>query len=101
MKEYIERAAVIPAINKAMSKYGTLGLTEIEDVIDEIPAADVRPLKTSEWVLDKWSGHHYCLRCAGEAFRDNDKEYLTNYCENCGADMRASIQLKGVAHETG
>lgn len=94
MKEYIERAAVVPAINKAMSKYGTLGLTEIEDVIDEIPAADVRPLKTSEWVLDEESGFHYCPRCAGEAFRDDNEEYLSNYCQNCGADMRQAIKTK-------
>lgn len=65
------------------------------DYLDEVPAADVRPVVRGHYVgeydgyadgnpvYDMW----YCSEC-GCCFEDWDEKPTYNFCPNCGADMR-------------
>ena len=99
MAEYIERKALInelsasciPIDNREIS--GLLGCNEsIRDIIDAIPAADVRPERHGEWLLDdsdEYANHYHCSVCGVEKDTCNEiyDEPPPNYCENCGAKM--------------
>ena len=61
---------------------------------DEIPAADVQPVKCGRWFLR--GGNWCCSACNRKTLLTLEsniggKEYgtvKTDYCPNCGADMR-------------
>lgn len=48
------------------------------------PAADVAPVRHGRW-LHRKNGVAYCSECKIDTVEDE-----TNYCPNCGADMRGS-----------
>lgn len=60
------------------------------DYLDEVPAADVRPVVRGKWI-DVSPAHIKVFRCdqCGEETTDTclDKP-RANFCPNCGADMR-------------
>lgn len=90
MAEYIEREALKRSIRHAQLNPVDKGLACL--LADEIPAADVEPVKRGEWV-DKWGGRYanQCYKCSvcGEYALGNDKTwFLTYYCPNCGAKMK-------------
>lgn len=55
------------------------------DYLDEVPAADVRPVVRGKWVEDDY-GFVRCSTCGMEW--EEPEHPKTNYCPNCGADMR-------------
>ena len=68
------------------AKHNERLVEEVDAVVDDIPAADVRPVvrgKWQPWEQDrpplKWYSCDYC------GFHALSK---SNYCPNCGADMR-------------
>lgn len=77
---------------------------DIQDFLDNIPAADVAPVKCGFWkpisesemtgFNPKFAGRdpiagYKCSNCGDEAiFSCNDEFVLSDYCPNCGADMR-------------
>lgn len=65
------------------SGYDTRMLYEIQDVLENLPSAQPER-KTGKWVekLNVY-GVAYCSLC-GYELHTND----TNFCPNCGADMR-------------
>ena len=67
-----------------------LGRT-ILDFIDDIPAADVRPVVKAKWEWNDNSCCCYCGNCDAVSPREDQYgEYIDcpNFCPNCGADMR-------------
>lgn len=62
----------------------------IKKKLDHISAADVRPVVRGEWAnehLASTSGGTYAvIRCS--VCKSQFPLYKTNYCPNCGADMR-------------
>jgi len=96
--DYILRQDVFKLTTKKNSIWDAVtdasdrGLTEI---INSIPAADVRPVVHGDWqgeadgyadgelVYDMWS----CSAC-GAYFEEWDERPPWNFCPNCGADMR-------------
>jgi len=96
MAEYIKRDDAILAVKKApISFMGTM--IELLDDIEDIPAADVRPVVRGKWKLggygqisdatEKWYDHFlsggffYCSACKERS------SIKSNFCPNCGADM--------------
>lgn len=82
MDDYISRQAAIEAAKHAWAK----GL-EPTQYIEQIPAADVRPVVYAEPVRifdDPYTGRMLttCSRCTGK-ISPKDK-----FCKHCGADMR-------------
>jgi len=67
---------------------------EINEILNSIPAADVRPVKRGKWINDhngKYSSsgdNYFCSACKDPSLRAFGKPARTNYCPNCGADMR-------------
>ncbi len=86
MAEYIERETAIKAIDHEVSLDGLYAN------IRAIPAADVRPERHGEWLLDdsdEYANHYHCSVCGAEKDTCNEiyDEPPPNYCENCGAKM--------------
>lgn len=82
-------------VEQMSHSYSTLMLYEIADMIHDAPTVEARPVVYGEWYLR--GGRLYCSRCDKRALREYDREdYLsyvkTDYCPNCGADMRGGIR---------
>ena len=81
MNEYIEREAARNLMEQAL--YDDWEIQYFNDRLDEIPAADVAPVRHALWIKHGkpnvlfWS----CSRC-GQVERD-----MTPYCCSCGAKM--------------
>ncbi len=105
MAEYIEREAAIELLSQPITMSMCLSTEECHHkiaqqridryLIENIPAADVRPVVRAEWygeadgyadgglVYDMWS----CPIC-GKRFEEWEEKPDWNFCPNCGADMR-------------
>ena len=65
------------------------GLIWTRQALDDMPTADVGPVRYGRWVEDKYSYEH-CSVCG---FEWDEPEYVSNfrctvnYCPNCGAKM--------------
>ena len=82
MAEYIEREA----LKAEFEEDGHLS-AYIEEMIDSIPAADVREVERGKWEDDGY-GWVRCSICRGAiAVARGGNRF--NYCPNCGADMRS------------
>ena len=55
------------------------GIYESSKVLNDMPAAEVEPVRHSKWVADV--GEYYCARCKYEM------QYVTPYCPKCGCKM--------------
>ena len=92
MDEYIERET----IKAAMIHYGfkSPDMTVTEFVEDELPAADVAPVRHGRWIdaypdieANPMFMYGICSECG---FEQGISKYL-NYCPNCGARMTEDI----------
>lgn len=106
MAEYIERgdlinelsASCIPIDDREIS--GLLGCGEsIRDIINAVPAADVRPERHGKRIdKTQWYGHlgrilTQCSECGFEIKGDPTSRNTGmggKYCENCGAKMNGN-----------
>jgi hypothetical protein len=56
---------------------------------DLFDAPTIEERAKGRWILDQKSGRRICSECLAVAARDDfGKEYLSDYCTVCGADMR-------------
>ncbi len=77
---------VEPELTDPFWLYITKQLTEnLCRDIDEFPAADVRPVVHGHWE-DRGSLSARCSECGCKSLRESD------YCPDCGADMREDKQ---------
>ena len=102
MTEYISRDSALAfqcEVEPVMCKSVTTGKvfsatpdTALVKFLNALPAADVRENKRGEWiVLDECSNEGiYCSKCHTKIFdfTHKPKKKLSNFCPNCGADMR-------------
>lgn len=100
MDEYIKRSDAMAAFPTAKADVfencrncTCLDSDQINAILQGVPIADVRPVVRGEWsrsILDGIPGHRpialYCSRCNAVA------PWPTNYCPNCGADMREETE---------
>ena len=70
---------------------------EIEYLLAEQPVVNAKPVVHGRWEKDpdmrRMNGHIYDYRCShchtpAEKGIYNNNDRFTNYCPNCGADMR-------------
>lgn len=103
MKEYITKAKVIEAIEKAVAPeittigdYETIGVftrESIEQIVSNLPAADVAEVRHGRWDASdryKFLDGSTCIRCTecGAALHlEEYQKYHWHYCPNCGARM--------------
>ena len=83
-KKYIEREMLIEEArnNKAVCQ-SLADIVDIQDIINNVPAANVQPIIHSKWEISSDGYYPYCKMC--NARPENGK--MTNYCPNCGARM--------------
>lgn len=106
MAEYIEREKILDAISEQrifylherdgetdMEKLYLLwgsdnALTTMEDIMSDIPAADVAPVRHGRWENNK-DEYPECTNCRYMPAYDSalDDIYYSPYCPNCGAKM--------------
>ena len=69
---------------------------QVIDLLDAIPAADVRPVKHGEWIVDDPGDYQLieCDQCHAQMW--NHQSELPNYCYECGADMRKVVEIDQV-----
>ena len=89
MKEYIEREAAVEFIRSY--RCSTDVAIHMEQHLNEIPAADVRPAVKAKWVYTNMS-RLVCSNCGNPvAFSlKADGWYHGDFCPNCGARMEES-----------
>lgn len=91
-KECIEREAAYPLAKKICDAIDSEDFQRLNfgmrilDWIDDIPAADVRPVARGQWVDGK------CNQCGEHApfWSMATTYYRSRYCPNCGAEMEES-----------
>ena len=109
--DYISRADLMGHIEDEARAWGEeYDVRQILGDIEDFPAADVRPVVHGRWItkeyfygdpgvgtedmwverLAEYGDCAYCSECGGYAGLDGAEEYkLSNFCPNCGADMRS------------
>lgn len=90
-QDAIDRQAAIEAIADTL-KYEDYGFLsdELESVINNVSAADVRGNRHGEWKHDKDDAliSGYCSHCGWQSIIMETDVADMPYCPNCGADMR-------------
>lgn len=112
MTEYIDKLVILNQISELKSFYekerkqsgdclqemncvgAENGLTTLEDIISDIPTADVAPVVHGRWdnipkrymsVVSKDGSYHGNVTSCSACHEVNPNAYKTNYCPNCGA----------------
>ena len=60
---------------------GSCSVMYLVGAVDAFPAADVEPIIHAKWVYDDNHHEYYCSNC------EFSKEYVSPYCDYCGAKM--------------
>ena len=83
-------------VKDASYVYEDVAKNRLDTWLNLVPISDVRPVVHGEWIyhepFDIAAGHRNCNECiecsACGTWFDRDCYSLSNYCPNCGADMR-------------
>lgn len=95
---YVKRTFVLDLINEVNSSGGFKSYSDYStmfDLVDDMPAADVQPVKHGHWIEEvrEVGGffklnqtYIHCSECGKEHYSGTLPK--PNFCDNCGADMR-------------
>lgn len=90
MSRYIDAdnlKTVLKTLGNKMTSAGQLMIEEVCMVIDDVLTADVRENVHGEWIVK--GQDVYCSHCKKESgYNWHGASAFSNYCPNCGADMR-------------
>ena len=88
MTDYISREAAIKAYTELIKKDGEVYVTDITDILQSLPAADVVPVVMGKWrPYSPLTDTFECDKCGYQVI---DESFRTNFCPNCGARMGES-----------
>lgn len=102
MTEYIERERLLINLAEECDKYNPKllngshihhGISLAANIIKSQPVADAEKIRHGKWnevvgmAPPELHGLHFCSLCSEFALQKKHKEYLSNYCPNCGAEM--------------
>ena len=93
-REAAKDAALEKIINNVVEDQGMYGYLchLVDEVFDWLPAADVRPVVRASWEEKEKDGvsRYACSVCGEHTPKDRwGQEWHSNFCPNCGADMRS------------
>jgi NADH pyrophosphatase NudC (nudix superfamily) len=84
MPRYIDADEVLETMRSNMDMQELYLPTHFIDlVIEDMPTADVQPVKHGRWKLRCYGDYPYCSSCNNEP----KSREMTLYCPNCGARM--------------
>lgn len=89
MSDYISREAAIELLHYNADERCSAVVSDFE----EIPAADVEPVRRGRWVRPHWRNSSYCCdcsECGGEAMHREyqwNKKGIYPICPSCGSKM--------------
>lgn len=91
MAKYIDAEAAKRVI-RDLSLHGTVTATpqQLEAAIDEIPAADVEPVRHGRWIFGETIGHSW-MKCSECLVSQSGHTLCFSYCPNCGAKMDGEV----------
>ena len=99
MTEQTDRQMVFNALKAAVDEVGILDIVDIEAVFENLPPADVQPVRHGHWIIKDNPGTGWysvtCSECGEDVtsvapvigFFPNAR-VTWDFCPNCGADMR-------------
>ena len=91
MAEFIERESAYPLAKKICDAIDSKEFKRLNfghrilDWIDDIPAADVRPVTRGKWKYRRFTELAFGFECS---VCHTTWDTSTYFCPNCGADMR-------------
>ena len=85
--DYIKRKDVIKIVRDWFSVI-ELNPDILVDSIMALPAADVVERKKGKWILHHDNMGNIYWTCSECGFKGDCNHTITNFCNNCGADMR-------------
>lgn len=104
MAEYIDKDKAKELVCEFCTWVGTSNCEECEHPVDDVPAADVAPVRHGRWVdtepnkrdcdYRKNGMAYYCSCCLHRAGKEKHKTY--KYCPWCGAKMDKEMKPDGV-----
>ena len=74
------------------------GVMYVFEMLSKAPTVEAVPVVHGEWVLDKRKDRIYCNHCNNYTPYEWSEtvhevsELISNFCPNCGADMRKKVQ---------
>ena len=87
-EEYVAKSILKKELNITNLHQGIV--SALQNIIDEIPAADVQKVKHGRWIahIDTGSVIYECSECDNEFEMYNGTQIAEiHYCPNCGAKM--------------
>ena len=86
MEEYVAKSILKKELNISNLHSGIIDA--LQNIVDEIPAADVQEVKHGHWIVDPDEGTAWCSSCR-VVFEDNGDTIpdYWYYCPHCGAKM--------------
>lgn len=86
MNDYIKREDAIRIIRESPFKRYTTIICYFVGSLNELPSADVRENVRGEWIFPYEDKKYKSCSACGKTFYSIPA--TSNYCPNCGADMR-------------
>lgn len=91
MADYIDRQEAIEKLTNNLTYMHMFGADRSIDLIEEVPSADVQPVRRGRWIFDnvitKGSAVYGVRRCSECGSYYQDVGYGFHYCPSCGATM--------------
>lgn len=88
MEEYVAKSVLKKELNISNLHSGIV--SALQNIVDEIPAADVQEVKHGKWLLEREpNGKPYCFHCSAcdSDFGRISIVSATPFCPWCGAKM--------------
>ena len=94
LKEWVENWFTMNRYYHPYAKNNNIPTTELYDILEQLPSADVRENVKGEWIehnphVNGLGSKFECSICGEELDCEG-----TNFCPNCGADMRGEQEGK-------
>ena len=86
--ECISKLEVVRILQKAYTEGRIQAKDGLVSILDDINATDVHPVRRGKWELTNNPSFRKCSECGAWWDLDLADNIFTNYCPNCGADMR-------------
>jgi len=88
MDDYIKRSEAVAAFANYLGATSKRAAIAVACILKPIPAADVRENVRGKWI--HWARSDECSVCG---YNTGKYEMGSNFCPNCGADMRGEMDV--------